>query len=122
MKNRKILKITVRFCFAKKYIVQRIKFTQKVAKSGTKWIRLSKLVVNCHEEKEKGKKFFFETKYHSQNRTAIPSLDEVMPSNADKVTSSSLSASSPVALLLINQSRTFPSSVISPENVKEIIN
>ena len=44
-----------------------------------------------------------------------------MPSNADKVTSSSLSASSPVALLLINQSRTFPSSVISPENVKEII-
>ena len=45
-----------------------------------------------------------------------------MPSNADKVTSSSLSASSPVALLLINQSRTFPSSVISPENAKEIIN
>jgi hypothetical protein len=38
MKNRKILKIIVRFCFAKKYIVQRIKFTQKVAKSGTKWI------------------------------------------------------------------------------------
>lgn len=44
-----------------------------------------------------------------------------MPSNADKVTSSSLSASSPVALLLINQSRTFPSSVISPENAKKFI-
>ena len=55
-----------------------------------------------------------------QKRTAMPSLVEVIPSNAVKVTSSNLSPSSPVALLLINQSKTFPSSVISPENVIEL--
>ena len=60
------------------------------------------------------------SKCHLQNNTTSPSLVEVIASKFWAVTSSSLSVSSPVALLLINQSKTFGSSVISPKLNKKI--